>query len=225
MRLNWTDFKSFVSQRNSSIQCVEMPTMYWLHAFSQPYNAECFVLKDGRDDQTDFETNFKSSANQPISSVVTTQYELNDKTLKLACLMGSYDVITNLAVLQMQVPGTFTGVDPNSCDGRFVAGGYAFSDAYKFGDRAVKIEVVDVDNLFGMGANTVVKTYTDQDVDASNSGWYLYASPSGQGEVEIDPIGGYGFLPAGLYLRITFERVAGSPATSVIANLWWGKRE
>ena len=153
---------------------------------------------------------------------VITQLEKNDKTLKLACAMGTFDATTNLAVCEIVIPGIFGGFAYDA-PGRFVAGGYAFTDAGKVGDRCTKIEVVDKDNLLGAGAGYIVKTYHDQDVDPSMAGWYLYAAPGGQQEVEIDPIGGYGKIPAGLYLRVTFERVAGSTATKVATNIWWGE--
>jgi len=156
---------------------------------------------------------------------VTTQYELNNKVLKLFKCVGAYDAVTNLCVLEIKVPETFNGVDPLNSNGRYVAGGYAFADGYKFGDCLTKIEIVDIDNVLGQGANTVLKTYTDDDADAANSGWYFWAALNGEGEIEIDPIGGYGFIPSGIYLRLTCQRASGSPANNVAVNIWWGKIE
>lgn len=156
---------------------------------------------------------------------VVTQYEKNDKVLKLYKASAPYDINTGICTLLLKVPGTFTGVDPENCDGRFVAGGYAFADGYKFGDCVTTIQVVDVDNVTGLGVDTVVKEYTDSSADAANQGWYFWASLNGEGEIEIDPIGGYGFLPSGLYLKIVCQRVAGSPATTVNLDIWWGRKE
>jgi hypothetical protein len=165
---------------------------------------------------------YSTPVNAPIP--VVTAEEVNDKTLKLATSISTFDATTHLAVCQILVPGTYAGFGYND-PGRFVAGGYAFTDAGKFGDRCTKIEVADMDNILGSGAGAVIKTYHDQDVDPSNAGWYLYPAPQSAYEIEIDPIGGYGKLPAGLYLRVTFQKVSDSPATQVACNIWWGKIE
>ena len=151
------------------------------------------------------------------------QMEKNDKVLKLCSDEASFDAETGEAVVEIKIPGEFNGVDPSS-NGRFVAGGYAFTDAYKFGDRCIAIEVVDKDGIIAP-AGTVVKTYHDNEVDESCKGWRMYAAQQGQGEIEIDPIGGYGFVPSGLYLRVRFKKAEGSTATKVAVDVWWGKME
>ena len=150
---------------------------------------------------------------------VITQYELNDKDLKIASCECSFD-INGLATMSLKVPGT-----PGTTEGRYVAGGYAFSDIWTKGDRLYKVQIVDVDNILGYGPNTVVKTYHDEEVDDANAGWRMWQTEQLGGEVEIDPIGGYGFIPAGLYLQVIFKKATNGTASWIACDVWWGKKE
>lgn len=226
MDVSWIDIKQFVDARQIPIQWIRVGNKYYLEIYDGNFclKTSIFISDPINDDQLDFETNYKDQGNRSPAALVTTQFELNNKVLKLFSATEAYD-ITDTCILNIKVPQTFTGLDPIANNGRYVAGGYAFSDGYKFGDKVSKIEVVDDDNILGFGAGTVIKSYTDNDAEASNSGWYFWATINGEGEIEIDPIGGYGFLPSGLYLRVTCNRVSGSPANNVNINIWWGKIE
>ena len=54
-------------------------------------------------------------------------------------------------------------------------------------------EVVDVDNIIGYGANTVLERYVDS--------WYADAAVDNQGEFSLDFVA---FINAGLYLRVVY---------------------
>ena len=147
---------------------------------------------------------------------VITQFERTDIVLKIASDSTIFDG-NNEAVLNFLVPGT-----PGSTDGRYVAGGYAFTDVMGFGDKVEEINVIDIDDILGYGANTIVQTYHETDMSESNKGWYFWPSPQAGGEIEIDPMGYYGFLPSGLYMQIKFKKTVASGATKVYCNVWWG---
>jgi hypothetical protein len=72
----------------------------------------------------------------------------------------------------------------------------------------------------------MVKTYTDIDMAAANQGWYFWPLANGAtpcaGECEVNPIGGYGFLPSGLYLTLVYNRPCALNGTMRI-NIDWGK--
>jgi hypothetical protein len=153
----------------------------------------------------------------PAPMAVQTQFERTDIVLKVGCQEATFDE-NGFAEVSIKVPGT-----PGTEDGRYVAGGYAFTDSYTFGDRITKIQVVDIDNILGYGAETVVKTYHDQDLIEGEQGWFMWPAPQVGGEIEIDPMGYYGFIPAGLYLEIYFQRAASGTATKVYIDYYWGK--
>lgn len=226
--VGWADFRGTAVSRGLSIQCLETASNYYLLLVDGLFSVRCDLDKTdpvpAGSDQEDFETNFKSKSNRPPKQEVTTQLEKNDKTLKLASAVIDYDTGTNLATAMLKVPGTFGGFGYGT-DGRHVAGGYAFQDTGAFGDRCKTIEIADQDNLIGYGAGAVLKAYHDTDIEPEYAGWRMYPAPQTSWEIEIDPIGGYGFLPAGLYLKIVFEKLPASPATKVAVNIWWGKIE
>lgn len=65
MEVTWAEFKNFVTQRNLSIQFVEMRGNYFMKAFDGFFNLECILsVGTGDSDTTDFETNFKAKGNK-----------------------------------------------------------------------------------------------------------------------------------------------------------------
>jgi hypothetical protein len=183
---------------------------------------------------------------------VVTQYELNDKDLKLArgkIVLNNSNIGTSYVV----VPGTI-----GSSDGRYVAGGYAISEDYNK-DDAVLVYIEDKDRIIAMGialsmnpnATTPVsdatvqgagvipgygafpnyptlKSYTDDEQPTDNQGWYFWplanGTSSAAGECEVEPIGGYGFIPAGFYIKLIYLRPVGVNTGSCRVNYYWGKK-
>lgn len=214
-----------------------------------------FILNDGVND-IDSPSDAWNAINKivPQNLLVTTQYEMNDKDLKLARAIGTVGS-DGKALIALKVPGTF-----GSSDGRYVAGGYAISEDYNKDDY-ITVHIEDTDRAIalalaqsqdpsavtplddvvvqGMGAipgfgafptYPVVKSYTDDDVDAGNQGWYFWANAKGNGEsangeCEVEPIGGYGFLPAGFYITLTYYRPTGVTTGSCRVNFYWGRKE
>jgi hypothetical protein len=248
INLNWPDFKSFVDQRSVSIQWLDIDGNYYLYAYDGPFSAACLIPKNtpASANQTDFENNYKTAGNISPNFNVTTQFELNNKDLKLARGMATVDG-TGKAIVTLKVPGAF-----GSGDGRYVAGGYGMTEDYEKDDY-VLVYVEDTDRLLAMYAAQqadpnatepltddqmralgefpnypVVKSYTDDECDLANQGWYFWPASRGSslapiGEVEIEPIGGYGFIPSGFYLKIEYFR--NNLTTGAIrVNYWWGKR-
>jgi hypothetical protein len=216
IELGWSVFKVQVLD-NPKWQWVyfDVNDTYHIYAKQSSLTVLCKIHQDSGADQIEFEAGYKDNATAEIAPIVTTQEEKNDKVLKLAS--GIEDFASGVAVISIQVPGT-----PGGTDGRWAAGGYCFADVWTIGDRVTKVQVVDTDNLLGYGSGTVLKEYYDSELPEPNQGWQMYPAHSGSGEIEIDPIGGYGFIPAGLYLEI---HSACANATKLAACIWWGKEE
>lgn len=186
---------------------------------------------------------------------VVTQYEKNDKDLKLAkgkCAVGQ----DGSATVSLKIPGAF-----GSGDGRYVAGGYAISADYN-ADDFVTVRIVDNDRsiammvalqinasavspvsdqtiqqmgvLPGIGLAfpqyPVVRSYTDDQMSSDSQGWYFWPIAMGNnippiGECEVNPIGGYGFLPSGFYIVVTYQRPNGVTTGTLRVNFDWGRKE
>jgi hypothetical protein len=218
IELPWEEFKSQCLS-GSQWKCIyfDFGEQYRLFAKQNSFTVLCKMQKDDGADQVDFETNYKDLITNTFVDNTQTQFERTDIVLK--CAKSSAVFSSGEAEISIKVPGT-----PGSGDGRYVAGGYAFTDLFSFGDKMKSISIVDVDNILGYGAHTVIQTYHDADVDEVNKGWFMWpshsVSGSASGEIEIDPLGYYGFIPSGLYLEIYFEC---SLATNVYCDIWWGQ--
>lgn len=258
INLQWSDLKAFAVTRSVSIQYFTANNIYYLAAADGSIEVTAQIPLDGTatSDQTDFETNYKTNANQPLLPVlttVTTQFEKTNKVLKLACANASVNS-SGTAIASIKVPGTF-----GSGQGRYVLGGYAISADYNVSDTAAcRIEDVDRNiammvalainpaatvpvsdaTIQGMGVITslgqafpsypVVQSYTDDQLPSENQGWFFWPLATGSstppaGEVEINPIGGYGFIPAGFYIIVTYQRPLGVTSGSININLDWGE--
>ena len=66
--LSWTELKSFVAARNTSIQWFEHTLGYDIYAFDGDLTCNTSVMKTSsrNDDQIDFEDNYKADGNTPI---------------------------------------------------------------------------------------------------------------------------------------------------------------
>jgi len=189
---------------------------YKIHAKQNSFSVLCKINKSNDPtDAEDFETNYMANANSQFVDRVESRFELDEIVLKLARINGTADASGDLA-LDLVVPGTFGAVE------RYVQGGYAYTDSYQFLDKITKVEVLDYQNYMGYGANTVLKTYHDADVDEANQGWFFEKHFGNEGVVEIEPIGWYGQFYGDLKLRITFKVAANA---NVKCILWWGKKE
>ena len=152
----------------------------------------------------------------PAPMEVVTQFEKRDKIVKLASAQADVDV-NSLATILIKIPGT-----PNSGAGRWIDGGIAWFDDQHKDDRILSVEFTDEDNLLGNGAGTVVGTYTDTELDAAQQGWRI---PNKKGMIEVIAMGGYGFAPAGFYIKITGKKGGSLTTGTIYMNIMWGKVE
>lgn len=239
LKLSWEKFKANYQGRGLYPRFIEGDDRWVLVCDDGAITTFCSFMKDSNE-ESDFLT-VQSQFNISGQKEVVTLLEKEDKSLKLASIEGSFS--GNLCVLEIKIPGTLGKV------GRYIGGGYGFTDVYFFGDRITKAELVDKEFVYagllypatpaeagipgtqGLGWIDVVPdgqvlgSYHDTEVDSVNSGWRLWCDDGNQGGCDIDPLGGYGKLYAQAYLRITFEKKASSSATKAAVDLWWGEKE
>lgn len=214
LELPWTAFKSQVLD-TGEWQWIyfDYENTYRIFAKLNDFTVLCQIYKDSGDDQADFETNYQPQAQKTFVSHAQTRFERED--IRLQMCRAEASVVSGEAEVSIKLPGE-VGIDPV-----FIGGGYAFTDAHQFGDKVKKVQLVDVDNILGFGAHTIVASYHDDRVDEANQGWYLWPAPQAGGEVEVDPMGYYGEAVAGLYLELYFE--AGL-ATKVFVDFVFGRK-
>lgn len=216
IELPWAEFKDQVLDTGKwKWVFFDIADHYMIFAKQNSFTVLCKIHKDSGSDQTDFETNYQANAVTELVDATQSRFERDDIVLKLAQVAVTADGSGD-AALQIKVPGT-----PGS-EQRYAAGGYAFVETYDWADKISKVEVVDVDNLMGYGAGAVLKVYHDSDADEENQGWPFWKTNGTEGECEIEPMGWYGIIPSGLYLRITCKV---QPDVRVKAAIWWGRVE
>jgi hypothetical protein len=217
MGVNWETLKDFADSRNISIQWIDLTDRYICVGLDGVFGLECVVLKTDpvNSAQQDFEDNYKSSGNNSPLTKVETQREFKNLRLQSITLSGTADG-SGVCVVQTQVPNT--GIHP----GRYIDWGEAWITGTSHDDdKITEIAIVDVDNILGYGANTIIKKYTDD--DSSDAGWTFPAKPA---IAEVEPLGWYGYIPGGLYLRITAQ-CGGAIFTGrkLKVNVGWGIKD
>lgn len=105
------------------------------------------------------------------------------------------------------VAGTTTHIDYKLTEERLVYGGQAMLKNHAFGDK-IKFQVVDVDNVLGLGAGTVLGEYMKD--------WNV------ADDIQVQPIVMVDFptkISANLYFRIAYTSV-GAANVSVCVNIF-----
>lgn len=224
MLVNWPTLKEFATDRNiGSLQYVNQNGRYLVTAMDSTFSVECVIVisNPAGADQTDFETNYLPTANQTPKSEVVTQFELNNKTLVACSDVQPCDPTSGLCVLSFVVPGTFTGVDPSS-SGRFVDWGQGWFYPQDPMDHITQISIIDTNGATGLPAGSVVKTYYDTDMPVGQQGIRI---PYKFGHAEVEPIGGYGFIPSTFTLQIAGQKGTPGPNCYMFANVFWGVQD
>lgn len=71
IKLSWADLKSEVSNRGTKIQYFNKDNSYVVFTYDNPVFFYTNIIKDGGSDQSDFELNYQTVANQGISQIDT----------------------------------------------------------------------------------------------------------------------------------------------------------
>lgn len=212
---DWSTLKTFIQTNKLNIQYLESVDFYYLVVFDNQFSLSCTIEKTGDSNQIDFENNYKSNSNKSPKSEVVTQFEKDDKVLKLFKTKAIVNE-SGIATIEAKVPG-----NPET-DGRYVDSGMVWFDGHHADDQIQSVEVVDVDNLYGYGMGFVLRVWHDDDASSENQGWYL---PSTNMPLQVTSLGGYGFIPSGTYLRIVAKKGQSQTSGVLYLNLKWGKEE
>ena len=200
MRVNWTELKTFIDDRKLSPQYAMCNNNYYVQILDGLYNLECVIPNDDEnDDQIDFVANYKNNGNKV-------------RYLQIACMSGAVNETGGVG-LTIKVPGAI------GSGGRFVDSGEAFFDTHHVGDKLIKMELVDLDNILGYGAGLVMGSYCDAETPSDNSGWYFPPT----GILIVDKFEKVGFIPSGFYFRVSAQKAAGQTTGTLYANIKWAK--
>ena len=195
--VDWTTLKDFVTARGLSIQCITFNNTYFLWAIdgSAELSAQIPIITPAPSgsDQSDFETNFQSAANaSPRGNVVQV---LGKDTLVLCPFGVSFPAPANQSTTY-----NYALTSPV-----FLRGGTLFPSPGTLGYQ-LSVQIIDVNNVLGAGANYVVATYVN--------GWYVMPGIPNI----IEDISVSSEIPAGLYVSFVYNNTSATQATQVVVN-------
>lgn len=207
MRLSWSDFKSFVDDRVVPIH--ERPLddgNLLLEAFDGPVIRNC-KIRSGTADFTDYEDNYQASANPTIS----------DKKGHTIVRNGAFSDTEGMKFRGTGIKGTatknsVTNHDYELTEDRFLNGVELFLQDQEWSDD-VKLQVIDIDNILGYGANTVLDEFgTDWNIatDQERQGPYILPYPA--------------LILKDLYIRIKYNSTGTTNDVKLKINLFLHKK-
>lgn len=210
--LSWQAFKSIVVSTSTKIHFGEDDYTYYI--FNIFFQVACEINKNNKNAELeDFENNFKPTANQAPAFEAVTQFEKNDKDLKIASGVASagQDGIATLSIESGDL-------------GRYIDEGMAWFWPKHPDDWIASIVGTDEYGIYTGVSGTVVKTYHDDDLPEDLQGWRV---PYQRGHIELDTMAGYGFVPPGIRLKVTgksgFGADAAASGVKLYTNIKWGK--
>lgn len=223
MMVEWAQLKTFVDDRNLSIQSLDLSSRYWLKAFDGPFHLECVLDKtDNAVDVAEFEADYLPFANQPLKQEVLTQAEKNDRDKKLAKATATVNA-NSIGHIFIKCPGTINldgnGMPiPNPTLDRCVNGGSIICNNAENGDF-VEINITannDPENL------VIVKSFTEaeENSDAKN-GWFMDSALGSMDLRTAAPAALY----AGFYLHVVYHAVNAGAQRKVYLNVDWDQKE
>ena len=195
MNLSYTDLKAIIVKKNLAWQYEERANKYRVFAFDNAVGYQAFIHKapisvGGLEidaeavNQADFENHYKAIANYPVGernySFTTPDFMYNGSGVLATATKNA-----NTAI-DMVIPGTLGTF-------QYINGAQVITQNAVFGDWASSI-VIDVDNVLGYGANTVLSNYITK--------WYIDPAAS----LNLTTLYA-GKVPSGVYIRVTYHSV------------------
>jgi hypothetical protein len=235
---SWTDYKALVATKKMNLQYAEYADRYELFSSEAGiYVWNLVLLKDAGADVTEFESDYKPTANDKAVQDVVTAMEVDDKNLRTFCAFADTD-INGEAEICVPIPAP----------GRWVAYGDAeFGPTRHMGDYVEVMEVTDLDRLIAWQIALSIDpqaTAPVSDATVQAAGYPLYPvvghfdergfpgsmPPNAKGDIkggmamtfqygatEAQPVGGYAFIPEGFYFRVVGKKVSGQTTGFTLA--------
>lgn len=187
LTIDWPIFKNIVDERGLSIQWVELSAdNYWLAAYDGQFAFDCNIDSNTPSYVEDFEENYKDAGNKsPQAKVVQT---LGTDAYTIQPIGFSFSPTKESTTdHDLLLPQAFA-----------IKGGVLWAKNIKHGDY-VKVQVIDKDNVLGLGAGIVLSNYVEK--------WMVFPEPALNEVIDVS----IGVLPvAGLYLRVKYTSLSGA---------------
>jgi hypothetical protein len=182
MKVTYSEFFDFVNSRNTDVLLVEKEDKYLIYTVDEAISLEAMLVK-GTDDAIDFEDNYKASCNP-------------DKYNKDEMIAwGKVSATISSLLYSEQSPYILDIKFPDDMEYSFFNFFGAWVDVKNYGeDDYILFQLIDKDDILGLGANTVIKEYCELWAEmVAKTTEPIYAPNKSAGKV-----------PAGLYARLIY---------------------
>jgi hypothetical protein len=205
----WSEFKSLVIEsKKLLIQYESLSNGYKIYAEEKGFVWYIHLTREC-DGCADFEANYKESANKPLELVDSSGY-LYSYQSPFASSAGFR--FRGHGMAGTATKNTTSNIDFKILEERYLNGCMLILKNHVFGDK-LKFQVVDVDNIVGYGAGTVL--------DEFGTDWYVSEDSQDQGMITI-PYPAK--IIAGLYIRIVYISVGTENDVQLKCNLFLHKK-
>lgn len=129
--------------------------------------------------------------------------------------------MTGTVTINIKIPGTFATLDATQPTfvGRQLVQMTAWVEGRMAGDALTSAQIKDIDNVTGLGANTVLGSLADASVPSANQG--LAFPPTGQITITPDRSNKKTNIAAGLYVSLTFTKANPLLNDNAFVNMAW----
>lgn len=201
--MSWADMASIVNSKSLALQYYETKDDYLIWAIDHTITYTYLIWKLGSEpymsdrrqiaaDRTDFETNYKPTANTPCG-VRLQPFAVPDVAF-------SADAAT-----QTITAGQAQTIDFHLTTTKSVYGVQYYAQNANLGDF-VSFQVIDIDNVLGFGANTVLNTFVTK--------WFIMSNTLVDVALPLAAT-----IPAGLYIRINYTST-GVTDVKIVVNYY-----
>jgi len=206
--LNWTDFKTNVTNKNA-LRYVDRTDFY-----SLSYGEfESSIIKDSGADQTDFETNYKTSANKSAPALIGIQEQVPFAKPDFRTKRSKTSSIITVAV------NTTEDIDYLLTEERYVSGGAIIYNSAEMGDY-ITASVYDKDGIIPEAYRTALCESWPVVAQYIVGEWI----PKGDCIYTIDTYPLNAKVTAGLYLRVSYTAINSGAERKVGINYFLTKK-
>ena len=196
MKVDWDLFKTFVDTKEITVQFLETPSKYMLWAYDGPFHLSCELSRNPSDstELDDFELAYKPAGNKPVVSKMAQVFAKDNTNLSpRSCL---FTAAAN------SITSEYKLIDTALC----FRGGLLFASGSTIGD-SIQVKIVDVDNILGYGAGTILATYLKE--------WLIFPNVVN----ELVDISISSSIMQGLYFKFEYTNTHATNNIQVIINL------
>lgn len=198
---DWTTLKNFVTSRKLSLQYLNINSNYYLYAFDGVFSLSTIIPQEtpAGADQTDFENNYQS--------LTTTN---NPPTQQVAITLSDNKYLEKVQAFNFSATASSTTTFDYKLTDYYFIREFNFQSVNAVLGDYINIQIVDKDNVLGLGANSIVEELVTK---------AYVKSTSNTTPIVVANTSAYEVPVPNLYFRVTYTSTSVTTAADVYINL------